>query len=113
MGLHFDSIHQIFIIKMKLFILFGVLAMTLASSAQVQPGPPRDNDMQAPPLPTEDEHEREEDFEDFEDEEEMRDGDEGVPEFPEGVDEMRMEDLEYDRDVDEDGDEVPPPLKDL
>ena len=54
---------------MKLFILFGVLAMTLASSAQVQPGPPRDDDMQAPPLPTEDEHEREEDFEDFEDEE--------------------------------------------
>ena len=43
----------------------------------------------------------------------MRDGDEGVPEFPEGDDEMRMEDLEDDRDVDEDGDEVPPPLKDL
>merc|ERR1712088_839012 len=92
---HFDTIHQIYIIKMKFLILFGILAMTLAASAQEDVSPPpvieREEDMIEPPRLTE---------------EEMRDEDEGAPEFPE-------EDDIDDRDVDEDGDEIPPDFKDM
>ena len=54
---HFDTIHQIYIIKMKFLILFGILAMTLAASAQEDVSPPpvieREEDMIEPPRLTE------------------------------------------------------------
>merc|ERR1712109_341455 len=110
MGPHFDTIHQIYIIKMKFLIFFGILAMTLAASAQEDVSPPpvieREEDVIEPPRLTE---------------EEMRDEDEGAPEFPEEDDVDRDVDedgdeippMDADRDVDEDGDEIPPDFKDM
>merc|ERR1712203_816258 len=107
----FDTIHQIYIIKMKFLILFGILAMTLAASAQEDVSPPpvieREEDMIEPPRLTE---------------EEMRDEDEGAPEFPEedDIDDRDFDEdgdeflpMDADRDVDEDGDEIPPDFKDM
>ena len=66
MLIHFDLIFQIFIIKMKLLVLFGSLAMILAASAQEDGAPPpvieREDSMVEPTPEMGDD--REEDFDD-------------------------------------------------
>merc|ERR1719340_428273 len=107
---------------MKFLIFFGILAMTLAASAQEDVSPPpvieREEDEGAPEFPEE---------EDMIEpprltEEEMRDEDEGAPEFPEedDIDDRDVDEdgdeippVDADRDVDEDGDEIPPDFKDM